>query len=75
MESRKSTKIVEIAGECFCFQQPSLKNLAFSVFLATGAAEMEGTPKQKLEPGNGGKKPLQIHENDFAGDSFSSSHP
>ena len=36
----KSTNIIEFAGECSCFQQPSEKNLGFSLFLAIGAAEM-----------------------------------
>ena len=37
VETRKSTKIVEFAGECSLFQQPSLKTLGFSMFLSIGA--------------------------------------
>ena len=59
IETRKSTKIVEFAGECSLFQQPSLKNLRFSVFLAIGAVESS--------------KSTKIIE--FAGECFSSSHP
>ena len=32
METRKSTKIIEFAGECSFFQQPSLKTLDFPCF-------------------------------------------
>ena len=43
LETSKTAKIVQFAGECSVFQQFFLENHGFSVFFAIGAVEMGGT--------------------------------
>ena len=46
LETSKTAKIVQFAGECSVFQHPFfLENHGFSVFFAIGAVEMGGTPR------------------------------